>query len=217
MRKSDSGAGREAATPSPIRGKRLSPGERRASILAAALSCFARRGYAGAGTRDLARAARVTEPILYRHFAGKAGLFHAVLEQAAERLIGAVAQAVAGHTRAEERLEALARALPVLIESCGEELRILNAGALVQGEPAITVSTAAAVERIGQTLADAFKEKGLRTGVRAATAGFLLLQIGLGASMLQSLEVPGLAAEDFGQGAVKILLDGLARPGAGQP
>src|SRR6266702_4111013 len=55
--------------------------ERRASILRSARHVFARCGYAEASTGELARESGVTEPMLYKHFGSKKGLFLAVLKQ----------------------------------------------------------------------------------------------------------------------------------------
>jgi AcrR family transcriptional regulator len=60
---------------------RLTGDERRATILAAARREFARSGYHGASTASIARVAGCSEPMLYKHFAGKQALFTAVLEQ----------------------------------------------------------------------------------------------------------------------------------------
>jgi AcrR family transcriptional regulator len=47
----------------------------REAILAAAEAVFAVQGYAGATSRDLSRAAGVSESVIYRHFGSKSGLF----------------------------------------------------------------------------------------------------------------------------------------------
>ena len=49
--------------------------ERRAQVLRVATRLFARFGYARTTTASLARAAGVTEPVLYRHFPSKRALF----------------------------------------------------------------------------------------------------------------------------------------------
>jgi AcrR family transcriptional regulator len=66
--------------------RRMPAAERRAAILDAARGAFARAGFHGASTAEIARAAACSEPILYRHFASKQALFAAVLEDAAMRL-----------------------------------------------------------------------------------------------------------------------------------
>ena len=44
-------------------------------LLESARVLFAERGYAGTSTREIARAASVTEPMIFRHFGSKAKLF----------------------------------------------------------------------------------------------------------------------------------------------
>ena len=54
---------------------RLSADERRLSILLAAVPLFAAKGFNGTTTREIARAARVSEALLYRHFPSKESLY----------------------------------------------------------------------------------------------------------------------------------------------
>lgn len=65
---------------------RLPAAERRVALIDAALTVFGERSYAGATTAEIARAAGVSEPILYRHFASKRDLYFACLETMACRL-----------------------------------------------------------------------------------------------------------------------------------
>jgi AcrR family transcriptional regulator len=60
--------------------RRLSAGERRERVLAAATALFAERGYADAPIDGIARAAGVSPPVLYDHFASKLALYEAVLD-----------------------------------------------------------------------------------------------------------------------------------------
>lgn len=55
--------------------------ERRELILQSAKRVFARCTYAEASTGELARESGVTEPMLYKHFGSKKGLFLAVLQR----------------------------------------------------------------------------------------------------------------------------------------
>lgn len=61
--------------------------ERREFILNRAKEVFARYGYADASTGELARASEVTEPMLYKHFGSKKGLFMAVIQQFGGRFV----------------------------------------------------------------------------------------------------------------------------------
>jgi hypothetical protein len=58
-----------------MRSKRLSCGERKEAIVKAVLPVFARNGFANTTTRELAKAARVSEALLYKHFPSKESLY----------------------------------------------------------------------------------------------------------------------------------------------
>lgn len=59
--------------------QRIPAAERRALILREAGRLFARRGYAGTRLEDIAAAAQVTKPMVYRHFESKKALYAALL------------------------------------------------------------------------------------------------------------------------------------------
>ena len=61
--------------------RRIAADERRALIVRAVGRAFARDGYAGARIEDIAAAAHVTKPIVYRHFDSKKALYMALLEK----------------------------------------------------------------------------------------------------------------------------------------
>lgn len=68
----------ESQEPDPRR-TRLPAEERRALIVAAGARLFAARGYAATTLEEIASAAGVTKPVLYRHFASKRDLYLALL------------------------------------------------------------------------------------------------------------------------------------------
>jgi len=70
-----------------VRARRLPAGERRRRIIEVARSLFASADYANVGTADLAKAAGVSEPALYRYFDSKRDLFIASLGTAGGRLV----------------------------------------------------------------------------------------------------------------------------------
>ena len=63
---------------------RLDSEERRKAIVAAAVPLFARRGFAGATTRELAEAAGISEGLLFRHFPSKKHLYGEILRLGCE-------------------------------------------------------------------------------------------------------------------------------------
>ena len=58
---------------------RLDSDERRKAIVTAAVPLFARKGFAGTTTRELAEAAGISEALLFRHFPSKQLLYREIL------------------------------------------------------------------------------------------------------------------------------------------
>jgi AcrR family transcriptional regulator len=87
----------------PPRRERLPGEERRVLIVEAAGRLFGERGYQGTRLDDIAAAAGVTKPILYRHFDSKKGLYLALLERHRDDL-GSFAGAIPAEGPPEERL-----------------------------------------------------------------------------------------------------------------
>jgi AcrR family transcriptional regulator len=83
-------------------------GERRERILASATSLFEENGFHGAGIDDIAAAAGVTGPAIYRHFKNKDAVLVALFDRLSERL-AAILDKVAGHHEGGDALETLVR------------------------------------------------------------------------------------------------------------
>ena len=64
----------------PVRKSRMQADDRHRQLLRSAIDCFARNGFSGTKTKDIAAAAGVSEAILFRHFATKEDLYHAILD-----------------------------------------------------------------------------------------------------------------------------------------
>jgi AcrR family transcriptional regulator len=69
------------------RAKRLPAEERRRQILSAAVDVFARLGYASAGTADIAAAAGIGEPTIYRYFTNKRDVYIAAVRSATDEIL----------------------------------------------------------------------------------------------------------------------------------
>jgi len=190
-------------------GGRLPAAQRKEAILAAAFPLFAARGSEGATTRDLAKAAGVTEPILYRHFPSKADLFAAVVARATERVLAGIDGIVRPTRGASARLVALASRLEELLGGFDLELRVLNGAAATHADPATTSLVRDAYGRIGAALSRALEGGGLRRGVRPTVAGHLLLEMGLGAALARPLGVAAVADGDYGRQVLALLVRAL--------
>jgi AcrR family transcriptional regulator len=75
------------ARESRTRAPRLPAEERRQQILDVAIDVFARLGYHGAGTADIAAAAAIGEPTIYRYFASKGDLYLQAVGQCGDRIL----------------------------------------------------------------------------------------------------------------------------------
>jgi TetR/AcrR family transcriptional regulator len=69
-----------ASASTPARKSRMHADDRRRQLLRVAIEVFARNGFSGTKTKDIAAAAGVSEAILFRHFATKEDLYHAILD-----------------------------------------------------------------------------------------------------------------------------------------
>lgn len=201
-----------ASVVKPSSGHRLSAPNRRRQILGVAIPVFARAGYAGATTRAVAAAAGVTEPVLYRHFADKAALFRATLREATARLTHPLGEAIAGAPDARGRIEALAAALPGLLTTHPDELRILCGAAASHADAAQTAATRAALQRLLRLLGAALQPSALRPGVDTVTAASFLLQVGLGAVLLRPAGLAPVERQGFSERIVAMLTTALLRP-----
>jgi AcrR family transcriptional regulator len=95
----DPGSGRRGRPPGPSR----DPGERREELLAAAVLAIRDHG-AEASMTDIAEAAGITKPILYRHFGDRAGLAQALAQRAVVRLSGFLAERLTADLPPRERM-----------------------------------------------------------------------------------------------------------------
>lgn len=121
-------------------GSSRADGSTRATVLAAARSVFARLGFEGATTREVALTAGVNNAMIYYHFRGKIGLYRAVLEDSflefdrlwEDDVFASDAPArsklrtyINGFIRFQHRNEELRRILSMEFAACGENTRWL--------------------------------------------------------------------------------------------
>jgi AcrR family transcriptional regulator len=93
---------------------RLPAAKRREQLLDTAARLFALHGYAGATTSEIAKAAGVTEPIIYRHFPSKRDMFIALIERTGEQTIKLWEHELRAAPDPAERLKRLIRANPMV-------------------------------------------------------------------------------------------------------
>jgi len=72
--------------------------DRKLAIVAAALPLFAHKGFSQTTTKDIAKAAGVSEPLLYRHFPSKEALFEGLVAATCESMREGLENAPAADT-----------------------------------------------------------------------------------------------------------------------
>ena len=87
-----------------------------ARLIAAGRHLFAKHGYAGVGTEQIVKRARVTRGALYHHFADKRDLFLAVHESLEEELVAGIAEALA-EAATEDPIVAMKVAVRAFLDS----------------------------------------------------------------------------------------------------
>ncbi len=97
-------------SPEGRRRRQRLPGEQRyRQLLDVAISVFAQVGYSKAGTSDIAKAAGVAEPTIYRHFSSKHELFLVALRKAWEQVLDAWREMAAASADPATALKSIAR------------------------------------------------------------------------------------------------------------
>lgn len=123
----------------PEKRPRMRGEERRALMLQSAKHVFARSTYAEASTGELARESEVTEPMLYKHFGSKKGLFLAVLMEYGAQFHHLLQERIS-HRTDRDVLDALTHVVDdyqTAIKADPEIQRILFQAIIESGDPDI--------------------------------------------------------------------------------
>jgi AcrR family transcriptional regulator len=123
----------------PEKRSRMRGEERRALMLQCAKHVFARSTYAEASTGELARASEVTEPMLYKHFGSKKGLFLAVLQEFGLQFLNLLQECVSRRAD-QDIIDALTHVIDdylATIKADPETQRVLFQAVTESGDPDI--------------------------------------------------------------------------------
>ena len=127
--------------------------ERRTAVLAAAISEFARSGYAGTSTEAIARRAGISQPYLFRLFGTKKDLFVATYDLVGDRIIHELTSVSEG-LEGEEALKAMGTAYVELMQD-PELLQVqLHGFAAAPGDPDIARSCRRTFEVLAEVVYD---------------------------------------------------------------
>lgn len=181
---------------------RLPAAQRREQLLDTAVALFAEKGYGGATTAELARAAGVTEPIIYRHFESKKDLFVAAIDRTSELVTQIWERQMRTAHDPAQRLRRLIGANPMVMERGKGFYRVIIQAMMEISDPEIL----AAIQRhisalhrfVAREVAAAQEEGVVSRYYSPEITAWTLLHLGLGYGMMEPLGIPGHAEDERG-------------------
>jgi TetR/AcrR family transcriptional regulator len=180
---------------------RMPAEERRAAVLETACRVFSRGTYHGTTTAEIARAAGVSEPILYRHFPSKRDLYLACIGETWERTRARWEQALADEPDPVLWLGAMGRAFREWKEQRAVVSNLwLQALAEASEDPKIRVYVRGHIRKVHGFVADVVRRSQAAGGIHAdrdaSAEAWIFLGVGLIAAA--GLRLGGLVEEDLG-------------------
>ena len=125
--------------------------------MTAALEVFVSAGYHAAAMDDIADRAGVSKPVLYQHFPGKLELYLAILEDAADHVIGLATQALESTTENRHRVAATVAAFYDYVDSEQGAFRLVFESDLTN-EPAVRYQVERVVNESAALIADVISD-----------------------------------------------------------
>lgn len=181
---------------------RLPAAQRREQLLDTAVALFAERGFGGSTTADLAKAAGVTEPIIYRHFASKKDLFIAVIDRTSERTIETWDRQLRSARDSAHRLRRLIGANPMVTDRGRGIYRVIVQAMMEIQDPDVLGAIQRHIRKLHQFVsAEVERAQGEGIVSRYYTpeiTAWTLLNLGLGFGMMEALNIPGHGVDDRG-------------------
>lgn len=181
---------------------RLPAAQRREQLLDTAAKLFALHGYAGATTAQIARAAGVTEPIIYRHFQSKRDLFIALIERTGESTIRLWEHELREAPDPGERLKRLIGANPMVANKGRGIYRVIVQAMTEVEDPQIQEALNDHVGKLHEFLTAQVKvaQDSGKVSKRFSPelTAWALIHMGLGFGMLSAMGVPRHGMDDAG-------------------
>ncbi|MEX2219410.1 MAG: TetR/AcrR family transcriptional regulator [Phycisphaerales bacterium] len=181
---------------------RLPASKRREQLLDCAAELFAKYGYARATTAQLAKAAGVTEPIIYRHFDSKRDLFVALIERTGRETIDFWERHLADAAESTERLRRLLGDNPMVTERGRFAYRVILQAISETEDPVIHDALRNHIKSLHAFLTEeleaAQKEHKVTSRFSAELLAWLLIHIALGYGVLDAMAIPGQGEDQQG-------------------
>jgi AcrR family transcriptional regulator len=181
---------------------RLPASKRREQLLDCAAELFAQNGYARATTAQLAKAAGVTEPIIYRHFDSKRDLFVALIERTGRETIQQWERDLADAEDPAERLRRLIGDNPMVSERGRRAYRVILQAISEVDDPVIHDALRTHIKSLHAFLVEelegAQKDHKVTQRFSAEIVAWMLIHLGLGYGVLNAMNIPGQGMDHAG-------------------
>jgi AcrR family transcriptional regulator len=197
---------------------RMKATDRRRQLLEASIKCFADHGYQGTTTARLAKAAGVSEPVLYQHFASKHDLFVALLEQVGKEVLREWRKAIAPLKMPIDQLRVLLRLNPAITDPRTQQLyRVIFSAQAEFNEPEIQAALRLHYQQYAKFLTNVIQRAQragqVRRDVSATGLAWQLIHAAIGFALIKPLDVPGHAAPAIVEQTIGLLVELLAGKG----
>ncbi|MDP9235969.1 MAG: TetR/AcrR family transcriptional regulator [Chloroflexota bacterium] len=203
------------------RARRLPAAKRKRQIIESARGVFASQSYARVGTADLAKAAGISEPALYRYFSGKKELFVATIRATGPRLLRIWEEISVDYEDPIETLWAIGVYYYDHLESHATNMKLQFRALSEADDPDIKAALRDNFEAFVDFVADTLEEGKARGIVRAEVntrlVAWQFLGIGMTLDMMHMLglkdEMDRARADLWG----RVYLDAVQRAGSERP
>lgn len=186
---------------------RLRAQQRKEQLLDVAAELFAKQGYARATTAELAKAAGVTEPIIYRHFESKRDLFVALVERTAEQTREHWQKRIKDAKDPATRLRRLVGENPMVMDSLRTNYRVFLQAITETQDAKIRKAVHEHLEELHAFLQAeveaAQEERRVLRMFSAETIAWILVNMGLGYGVMDALKYPTKA--DHGDRVMELI------------
>ncbi len=194
--------------------------DRRRQLIEAAITCFAQYGYQGTTTARLARAAHVSEPVLYQHFKNKQGLFVSLVEEVGHEVIRSWRKAIAPLKSPMDQLRVLFRLNPAITEPRTRQLyQIIFMAQTEIADPNVLAALRAHYDQYARFLANLIKRAQragqVRSDVSAMGLSWQLIHAAIGFAFIKPLQIEGHATPATVEQTIGLLIEMLAAERAG--
>lgn len=192
--------------------RRMKADARREQLLEASIECFAAHGYKGTSTARLARAAQISEPILYQHFKSKQDLFVSLIEQVGKEVIRGWRQAIAPLKSPMDQLRVLFRLNPAITDPRTAQLyRVIFMAQAEINEPEIQAALRDHYENYARFLTNVIKRAQrahqVRRDVSASGLAWQLIHAAIGFAFIQPLHIAGHATPANVEQTIGLLIE----------